>query len=569
MKQPNNRKMRENTAFLYSRLSRDDNVDGDSYSIQNQKKLLTKVAKDKGYTNLVHYYDDGISGVTMDRPGFKKMMAELEKGKAAAVFFKDMSRLGRNYIEVGRLCEEFFPENDIRYVAISDNVDSDDGDDELTPIRNLFNEWYSRDISKKKRISNNIRGNSGIPLGLPPYGYMKDPDNTNHWLVEPEAAAVVRRIFEMKIEGLGSDQIANALTEDKILTPTEYWRKRGIGRPVHRRNANPDANPYKWSNTTIHGFLRKQEYCGDVLNFKTHSKSYKNKKRLDNDRDDWVIFKDVHEPIICREIFEKIQRNHKQGRSRKTSDGERNMFSGLLRCVDCGRNLHYHFNQKNHDIKFFSCPNNNKVRKTCDTTHYIRVDFLDQIVLAEIRRLARFVRDNEDSFLHMVEHNMNTEGLDKSKFKEKELATLTARDKELDVLFEQIYEDNVSGKLSDSRFGKLSVSYENEQKTIGKRIDDIQDELEHEANMAESIDWFVGAIKKHTRIRKLTDYILRELIESIDIYHAEKVNGITSQQITIYFNCIGAITLPDMERRNEPAISLKTRKGVELNYAFA
>ena len=294
MKQSSNKKSREATAFLYERLSRDDNLEGESYSIGNQKKLLTKVAKEKGYTNLVHFLDDGISGVTMDRPGFVEMMQQLEQGKASAVFVKDLSRLGRNYIEVGRLTEEFFPDHDIRLVAVSDNIDTAEGENELAPIRNLFNEWYARDISKKRRISNKIKGNSGEPMGLPPYGYIKDPNNPKQWVIDEEAAQVVRRIFDMTLEGFGTEQIATQFEKEGILTPQAYWIQKGIGRPG-KTKTRPAT---KWNGSTITHLLYQQEYCGDILNFKTYSKSYKNKKRIHNDPENWVVFQDVHEPIL-------------------------------------------------------------------------------------------------------------------------------------------------------------------------------------------------------------------------------------------------------------------------------
>ena len=351
MRQSNNRKSRDVTAFLYERLSRDDNLEGESYSIGNQKKLLTKVAKEKGYTNLVHFLDDGISGVTMDRPGFNDMMEQLAAGKAAAVFVKDLSRLGRNYIEVGRLTEEFFPEHDIRLVAVSDNIDTAEGENELAPIRNLFNEWYARDISKKRRISNKIKGNAGEPMGPPPYGYKKDPDDPKRWIVDEEAAQVVRRVFRMTLDGYGTEQIATIFSEEKILTPIAYWREKGVNRPGKSKL----RGPYMWNSSTITHILSLQEYCGDILNFKTYSKSYKNKKRLANDRENWVIFQDVHEPIIERAVFEQVQQKRGKIRKRRTHEGERNMFSGLLVCADCGHNLHFHFNQGNPDIKYFNC----------------------------------------------------------------------------------------------------------------------------------------------------------------------------------------------------------------------
>lgn len=303
MKKSNNKKTRDVTAFIYLRLSRDDNLEGESYSIGNQKKLLTKAAKDMGYTNIVIFIDDGVSGVTMNRPGFNDMMQQLEENRAAALFVKDLSRLGRNYIEVGRLMEKFFPEHDIRLVAVSDNIDTDEGENEMAPIRNLFNEWYARDISKKRRISNKIKGNAGEPLGQPPYGYIKDPDNPKHWIIEEEAASTVRRIFSMTLDGLGPEQIAAQLERDGVLTPRAYWQQRGVKRP----GKGDLDRPTKWGKTTIMQMLSIQEYCGDILNFKTYSKSYKNKKRIDNDRENWLVFKDVHEPIIDRVIWEQIQ----------------------------------------------------------------------------------------------------------------------------------------------------------------------------------------------------------------------------------------------------------------------
>ena len=386
MKQSNNKKSRDVTAFLYERLSRDDNLEGESYSIGNQKKLLAKVAKEKGYTNLVHFLDDGISGVTMDRPGFVEMIRQLEQGKAAAVFVKDLSRLGRNYIEVGRLTEEFFPDHDIRLVAVSDNIDTAEGENELAPIRNLFNEWYARDISKKRRISNKIKGNAGEPMGQPPYGYIKNPNDPRHWIVDDEAAQVVRRVYSMTLEGFGTEQIATQLEKDGVLTPRAYWLTKGIKRP----GKGKQQPPTKWNSSTITKILSLQEYCGDILNFKTYSKSYKNKKRIDNDRENWVVFQDVHEAIIERAVYEQVQQKRGKIRKRRTNNGEHNMFSGLLVCADCGSNLHFHFNQGNPEIKYFNCSNYKGNRGTCTATHYVRVDFLEEVVLGEIRRLTKF-----------------------------------------------------------------------------------------------------------------------------------------------------------------------------------
>ena len=563
MKQSNNnKKSRDVTAFLYERLSRDDNMDGESYSIGNQKKLLIKVAKEKGYTNLVHFFDDGISGVTMDRPGFADMIQQLEQGKAAAVFVKDLSRLGRNYIEVGRLTEEFFPNHDIRLVAVSDNIDTDEGENELAPIRNLFNEWYARDISKKRRISNKIKGNAGEPMGQPPYGYIKDPENPKRWIVDEEAAQVVRWIYRMTLEGVGTEQIAAKLEEDGILTPRAYWHSKGVNRPGKVK----DLPPTHWNSSSVIKMLSVQEYCGDILNFKTYSKSYKNKKRLENDRENWAIFKDVHEPIIERAVFEQVQQKRGRMRKRQAKDGERSMFSGLLVCADCGSNLHFHFNQGNPEIKYFNCSNYKGNRGTCGSTHYVRVDFLEQVVLGEIRRLTKYAGLYEDDFLkEVIGHSRQAEETER-RLKEKELKALLARDDELDGLFERIYEDNVSGKLSDDRFAKMSRRYEEEQKELSEKIKKLRSEIEKQSSRATSTDMFVSIVRKYTRARKLTPRMLNELIEKIEVFNAEKIDGEWVQRLRIHYNCVGEMNIPNEPALPIPAVTVNTRKGVFVSY---
>lgn len=563
MKQSNNKKSRDVTAFLYERLSRDDNLEGESYSIGNQKKLLAKVAKEKGYTNLVHFLDDGISGVTMDRSGFVEMIRQLEQGKAAAVFVKDLSRLGRNYIEVGRLTEEFFPDHDIRLVAVSDNIDTAEGENELAPIRNLFNEWYARDISKKRRISNKIKGNAGEPMGQPPYGYIKDPNDPKHWIVDDEAAQVVRRVYSMTLEGFGTEQIATQLEKDGVLTPRAYWLTKGIKRP----GKGKQQPPTKWNSSTITKILSLQEYCGDILNFKTYSKSYKNKKRIDNDRENWVVFQDVHEAIIERAVYEQVQQKRGKIRKRRTNNGEHNMFSGLLVCADCGSNLHFHFNQGNPEIKYFNCSNYKGNRGTCTSTHYVRVDFLEEVVLGEIRRLTKFASLYEDEFVKaVIGHSQQAEQTDR-KLKEKELKTLLARDEELDGLFERIYEDNVSGKLSDDRFAKMSRRYEDEQKELAEKIKKLRSEIEKQSSRSMTTDMFIGLVRKYTRARKLTPRMLNELIEKIEVFNAEKIDGVWEQRLRIHYNCVGTIEIPPVLPLPIPEVSVNTRKGVVVNYA--
>ena len=499
----------------------------------------------------------------MDRPGFVEMIRQLEQGKAAAVFVKDLSRLGRNYIEVGRLTEEFFPDHDIRLVAVSDNIDTAEGENEFAPIRNLFNEWYARDISKKRRISNKIKGNAGEPMGQPPYGYIKDPNDPKHWIVDDEAAQVVRRVYSMTLEGFGTEQIATQLEKDGVLTPRAYWLTKGIKRP----GKGKQQPPTKWNSSTITKILSLQEYCGDILNFKTYSKSYKNKKRIDNDRENWVVFQDVHEAIIERAVYEQVQQKRGKIRKRRTNNGEHNMFSGLLVCADCGSNLHFHFNQGSPEIKYFNCSNYKGNRGTCTSTHYVRVDFLEEVVLGEIRRLTKFASLYEDEFVKaVIGHSQQAEQTDR-KLKEKELKTLLARDEELDGLFERIYEDNVSGKLSDDRFAKMSRRYEDEQKELAEKIKKLRSEIEKQSSRSMTTDMFIGLVRKYTRARKLTPRMLNELIEKIEVFNAEKIDGVWEQRLRIHYNCVGTIEIPTVLPLPIPEVSVNTRKGVVVNYA--
>ncbi len=566
MKRSVSKKTRESTAFLYERISRDDNVDGDSYSVTNQKKLLIKVAKEMGYANLVHFFDDGISGVTMNRPGFQEMIAELEAGHAAAVFVKDLSRLGRNYIEVGRLTEEFFPDHDIRLVSVSDGIDTDEGENELAPIRNLFNEWYSRDISKKRRISNKIRGNSGEPMGQPPYGYIKSPDNFKRWIVDEDAARVVKRIYRMALDGQGTDQIATALEQERILSPLAYWESLGI----HRAGRAKDPTDTHWGTATIIKILTTQEYCGDLVNFKTYSKSYKNKKRIENDPENMAVFRDVHEPIIDRVSWERIQEKRGKVRKRRCQDGEVNMFSGLLVCADCGSNLHFHFNQGNHDIRYFNCSNYNSARGTCGSTHYIRVDFLEQVVLGEIRRLTKFASRYEGDFVNAVMGHSRQVTAEELQYRQKELNKLQSRDTELDKLFERLYEDNIVGKITDERYARMTSSYEQEQAELVERIKKVKAEIDKCSSQSMTSDMFISTVRKYTRARKLTPRMLNELIQRIEVHQAEKVNGVHVQRLTIHYNCVGTLEIPqELPALEMPKVLMQTRKGVRVAYEAA
>ena len=554
------------TAALYCRLSRDDNMDTESNSIQNQKKLLQKVAREKGYTDTLFFVDDGITGTTMKRPGFQKMLTAIEAGYISAVFVKDLSRLGRNYIEVGKLTEEFFPQYDVRLVAVSDGVDSDEGDNEFTPFRNIVNEWYAKDISKKRKIVNKMKGNAGIPLSQPPYGYIKNPDDPRFWVVDSKAADVVWRIYDMALEGYGLAEIANALGRDGIVNPTYYWRSKG----VNRSGSKSTLEPTKWGHTTVKKILTLQEYCGDVINFKSYSKSYKMKRRIQNPEENRAIFLNVHEPIIDRVTWEKVQSLQKGTRRKKpTVTQEPSVFSGRLKCPECGGNLNFHFNQKNHDIKFFSCQNHNSGLRKCSATHYIRLDFLEQVVLYEVNRLAAFANEYEHDFVKaMLGRSAKVAENDRAR-KQRELNSLLARDKELDMLFERLYEDNVAGKIDDARFARMSKRYEQEQGEISAKVKALRLELKKAEGQQMDMEGFLETVRRYTHVTKITQRMVSELIDHIDVYHAEKQDGVTNQQVVIHYNCIGAFEVPDRRKIPEADIIMETRKGVAVSYAPA
>ena len=560
----NNRQSQEKITAIYCRLSRDDDLAGDSNSIIHQKDMLTRYARERDFPNVSVYSDDGWSGTNFERPDWKRLISDIEAGKVGIVLVKGLSRVGRDYLRVGFYTEVTFPQNGVRFIAVNNGVDSaNQSENDFAPFLNIMNEWYARDISKKRRISNKIKGNAGEPMGQPPYGYIKDPNDPKHWIVDDEAAQVVRRVYSMTLEGFGTEQIAAQLEKDDVLTPRAYWLTKGIKRP----GKGKQQPPTKWNSSTITKILSLQEYCGDILNFKTYSKSYKNKKRIDNDRENWVVFQDVHEAIIERAVYEQVQQKRGKIRKRRTNNGEHNMFSGLLVCADCGSNLHFHFNQGNPEIKYFNCSNYKGNRGTCTSTHYVRVDFLEEVVLGEIRRLMKFASLYEDEFVKaVIGHSKQAEQTDR-KLKEKELRTLLARDEELDGLFERIYEDNVSGKLSDDRFAKMSRRYEDEQKELSEKIKKLRSEIEKQSSRSMTTDMFIGLVRKYTRARKLTPRMLNELIEKIEVFNAEKIDGVWEQRLRIHYNCVGTIEIPTALPLPIPEVSVNTRKGVVVNYA--
>ena len=430
----------------------------------------------------------------------------------------------------------------------------------------MTNEWYAKDISKKRRIVNKMKGNSGIPLSPPPYGYIKNPDDLRFWVIDPDAASVVRRIYQMALDGYGLAETAAALEQDGVLNPTYYWRSKG----TNRGGSKSTVEPTKWGHTTIKKILTLQEYCGDVINFKSYSKSYKMKRRIENPEENRAIFLNVHEAIIDRATWEKVQ-SMKKGtrRKRPTVTQEPSAFSGLLKCPECGGNLNFHFNQGNHDIKFFSCKNHNSGLRKCSKTHYIRLDFLERVVLYEINRLAAFANEYEGDFIKaMMGRSAKVAENDRAR-KQRELDGLLARDKELDVLFERLYEDNVAGKIDDARFSKMSKRYEQEQGENTKKIKALRLELKKSEGKRMDIDHFLEAVRRYTNATAITQRMVAELIDHIDVYHAEKQDGVTTQRVDIHYNCIGVFDVPDRRKIPEADITMRTRKGVAVSYAPA
>ena len=550
---------------LYCRLSRDDELQGDSNSIVNQKAILSKYAKENGFKNLSFFVDDGYSGTNFNRPSWGELIEKIENGEVSTLIVKDMSRLGRDYLKVGFYTEVLFVEKGVRFIAINNGIDSaNQQDSDFTPFLNIINEYYAKDISKKRKIVNKLKGNSGIPLSQPPYGYIKTPDDPRFWVVESEAAGVVRRIYQMAVDGYGLAETAAALEADGIVNPTYYWRARG----VNRSGSKSTVEPTKWGHTTIKKILTLQEYCGDVINFKSYSKSYKMKKRIENPEENRAIFLNVHEAIIDRATWEKVQKL-KSGtrRKRPTVTQEPSVFSGLLKCPECGGNLNFHFNQGNHDIKFFSCNNHNSGLRKCSQTHYIRLEFLEQVVLGEICRLTCFANEYEDDFVKAVMgHSAKVAQTDRAK-KQRELDALVARDKELDGLFERLYEDNVAGKINDERFARMSKRYEEEQGENGKKIKALRLELKKSDGRQMDTEAFLATVRRYTDAQELTRRMVAELIDHIEVYHAEKVNGAKQQRIVIYYNCIGQFAVPDRRKIPEVDVLLKTRKGVAVSYS--
>lgn len=523
----------DNITALYARLSQEDALDGESNSIANQKKILLKYATDNSFPNPIFFIDDGVSGVTFDRPGWNEMIRLSEAGKVKTVIVKDMSRMGRDYLKVGYYTESFFAERDIRYIAINDGVDSDKGDNDFTPFRNLFNDFYARDTSKKIRAVMRAKGNAGEHLCTnPPYGYMKAPDDKKKWIVDEEAAAVVKRIFDLCIAGKGPMQIAKVLTADKVLTVKAYYAKRD-------GKAMPD-NLYRWDFKTIAGILERPEYTGCTVNFKTYSKSHKLKKRLQNAPENYRIFFNTQPAIVEEKVFERVQ-ELRANKRRPTKTGRQGLFSGLLYCADCGEKLYFcTTNSFTPKQEHYVCSNYKSNTGTC-SAHFIREETLKLFVLQRIFDVTAMFFDDIQSFQNMVYQQRFEEAEKAVKRQKKELEQARKRIAELDRIFKRIYEDDISGTISHERFLKLSAEYEAEQKELTEFVKAEQAAVDTYEQDRTDFDSFAAVIRKYVGIRELTPAIVNEFVKKIVVHAPDKSSGHRRQKIEIVWNFIGEL----------------------------
>lgn len=524
---------------LYARLSKDDDLVGDSNSIVHQKEILAKYAKEHGFTNIEFYVDDGFSGTNFNRPDFQRMMADAEEGKISTVIVKDMSRFGRDYIMVGYYTEIYFSNLDIRFIAINDNVDSNiQTENDLTPFKNVFNEWYARDTSKKIRAVFKAKGNSGKHLSTnPPFGYKKDPDDKDKWIIDDEAAATVRRIFQMYVEGYRISEIGHKLTEEKVETPILYYMNRGI-----KTNARSEY-PEIWDLMSIKYILSQTAYAGHTVNFQTAVKSYKTKKQIRLPKEDWIIYRNTQEPIIDEKTFETVQQMRKVKRAR-TKYNEPNMFSGLLYCADCGNHLTIQRVARNRKMDNFSCATYRKKKKGLCSCHRILVSDLETIVRGDLQKVCEYVFLHEKEF---TDEYLSGSKKETVKFQSKtkaELKRLSERQEEIGKIIRKLYEDNVNGRITDERFDFLAKSYEDEGNELKTKIQEFKNALASSVQDEEKLSKFLKVVKSYTKIEELTPEILNSFIEKIYIGETEKYNGRKMQEVEIIYKFVGAINLP-------------------------
>ena len=554
------RQAEQRITALYERLSRDDELTGESNSIVNQKSYLESYAAQHGFLNCVHYTDDGWSGGNFDRPSWKRLVADVEAGKVSTVLVKDMSRIGRDYLQTGYFTEVLFRQHDVRFIAIANNVDSDDpGSNEFTPFMNIMNEWYLRDQSRKMRAAVQMKGRSGKPITTnAPYGYRKDPEDHNHWLIDEEAAAVVRHIFHLSIEGHGPYEIANILMREKVETPGCYFARnssgsgQGMGTAEHR---------YDWHGGTVLKILGRQEYMGHTVNFRTHKISYKSKKKADNPPEEWVIYENTHEAIMDADTWRLAQ--HKKGtKTRIDSVGLANPLTGLMFCADCGAKMYNsrHRNERNNDasgLQFdtYNCStySNTRPRETrvC-SNHHISTHAVRTLLLDAIRKIHQYAIADPIAFAQQIRAEAQIQHEAAARELKRKLNRDRKRCAELDALFQKLYESYATGKITEKRFEMMSANYEAEQAELEQSIADGEQELNTYMQDEDRIDKFLELTKRYTDFTELTTPMIKEFVEKIIVHAPDRSSGQRTQQVDIYFRFIGQFSIPEEQETLSP-----------------
>lgn len=541
MKYKKARTTEEQWTALYCRLSCDDDLQGDSNSIRNQKMLLKQYADEHKLRNVRFYVDDGYSGSNFDRPDFQRMIRDIDEGKVSTVIVKDMSRFGRDHILVGYYTKYYFAEADVRFIAVYDQVDSETNpDDDITPFKNILNEMYAKDCSKKIKAVMKAKGNAGKHLAThPPLGYKKDPNDKEKWVIDERGAETVREIFSLCMNGYGPTQIARILTERKIDTPVVYFHKHGLPTPAKLREDSEI-----WDQKSVAGILENVEYTGCTVNFKTYKKSYKSKKRIKLPQEDWLIFENTQEVIIDRQTFDTVQKI-RQCKRRPSRMGEMSSLSGMVYCADCGKRMYLCRCTTMKQAEYFNCSTYRKKKKNLCTSHQITVKAVETLLLDDLKRTLRFAQSQKEEFLRMLEENSEVKTKQEIKENLRELSAAEERIKALDKIIQSLYEDKVAGILSEERYLKLSDTYETEQADLTEKAQMLKAEIEKDKKEKDEILDFLCLVEKYSSIEELTPEIIRSFVDRIIVHEKRKENGHYRQEIEIVYNFIGAVEFPD------------------------
>ena len=525
---------------LYLRLSREDELEGESNSISNQKTLLMNYAS----------------------KNFKEMYSLIEANKVSTLIVKDMSRLGRNYLEVGQLSETFLPVHNVRLIAVNDGVDSDKGEDDFAPFRNIMNEWYAKDMSRKMRSTLKLKSNQGYAIGHPPFGYTYDENDHKKWAIDPESSEIVKKIYDMRTKGQSLNKIALELRYNKVLIPSMYAAKKGYRVAAIKS----PRSEYLWTHGIIRKILTNQSYIGDIVNFKTYSKSFKLKQRLENPQEKWTVIKGAHPAIIDLETWDKIQKSFGNVKFRKPKNIEKNMFAGYLKCSDCGANLNYKFTHQNPDNSYFSCRNKRENNGICQKTHHIRVDVLTKIVRNHILNIVQFANLFEDEFVKIIidENYRKVQKIHKQN--QEKLEKMQGREKELDIIIEKLFEEKVLGNLSEERFLKMSKKYEEEQASLKSEIKNLEKIVQEEEKHEMNADEFLKIVRKYSNFEELNPEILREFIDKIIVHHRENIAGETVQKVEIFYKMVGHVKIPNIKKEKLELLkkSFGIKKRIEI-----